>query len=140
MILDHQLAPEMRQALTARQQDCLELRANRLSTKETARKLGISPHTVAMHLRLARVRGHTHAPLEPKSPSGDQRNAAGFVGLFERVAMLTLLLGALLTLIGLADLATTLLFQLANVRDSSFALRVGSHTNSPPAGSIRPRE
>lgn len=40
--------------LTRRQRQCAVLRARQFANKEIARELGISPATVAMHLRLAR--------------------------------------------------------------------------------------
>src|SRR5688572_23907735 len=42
--------------LTPRQRQCLEAREQRMTAKEVARALAISPHTVAMHWRLARMK------------------------------------------------------------------------------------
>ena len=42
--------------LSRRQRQCLQARRQRLTAKETARALNISPHTVAMHWRLARLK------------------------------------------------------------------------------------
>jgi DNA-binding CsgD family transcriptional regulator len=49
--------------LTGRQRQCLQARLAHMSAKETGRQLGISPHTVAMHWRLARVKLQSKSTL-----------------------------------------------------------------------------
>ena len=62
--------------LSKRQRECWDARLMRMSAKEAGRHLDISPHTVAMHWRLARLK--LSAP-EPRSAEIDARtgHAAG---------------------------------------------------------------
>ena len=49
---------------TKRQRECWDARLMRMSAKQAGRRLDISPHTVAMHWRLARLK---LSAVEPRS-------------------------------------------------------------------------
>jgi hypothetical protein len=135
--------------LTLRQRERLELREKHFSAKEIGRELGISPHTVAMHFRLAEMRlqeRQTCAP-RPLRDSDASSSAEDITPLFERVTMGVSLFGALLSLLGLVALATALLIhigsqaldrldsigaRLEQVRDISAHRKIAPHEAAEP--------
>lgn len=65
--------------LTYRQRQCIDLRQLHFTNKQIARKLGVSPATVAMHLYIARQKlraskrkgGGAHSEDHPLAPTAD---------------------------------------------------------------------
>lgn len=99
--------------LTPRQLECLELRAKHMSAKEIGRQLGISPHTVAMHWRLAQARlrsGQQSASGPPRDQENNSDPVRRIVPLVEFAVAFVLFFGGLLTVLGLGALVTIMLF------------------------------
>ena len=100
-----------RQDLSRRQQQCWAARQAHFSAKEIGQQLGISPHTVAMHWRLARLKLGSQVPVEPDggTPAQDVPGTAGRAGEDWLATLVLLVLGMgavsfLLTLIGIVIL------------------------------------
>ena len=84
--------------LSKRQRECWDARVDRLSAKEVGRRLEISPHTVAMHWRLARLKlemrekgGACAAADGPPANAGQSRRKAIWDEGFRWLALLFLL-------------------------------------------------
>lgn len=84
-----------RTELTSRQRQCLEAQSNHLTAKETARELNISPHTVTMHLRLAREKQASEQSADRASDDAHGEDHEG--GWFELACAAILCATALLS-------------------------------------------